>query len=295
MKVLSFGSMNIDYVYSVPHIIQPGETLSSSGRKIFVGGKGLNQSVAMAKAGLPVYHAGMIGNDGALLRETLENSGVNTENVLSADALSGHTVIQVDEDGQNSIILFHGTNYMIDDSFIDSVLAHFEAGDLIVLQNEISSLQSVLVKAAEKGLYVVLNPSPFEEQLRTYPLDKVSLFMINEIEGAQISGESSEDPAAILDWFTAHFPVAEVILTLGANGAWYSGSGERFYQEAFRIKAVDTTSAGDTFSGYFIYGKVNGLSVPDALRLAAKASSITCSRPGAAPSIPTLEEVTAAF
>lgn len=291
MKVLSFGSMNIDYVYSVPHIIQPGETLSSTNRSIFIGGKGLNQSIAMARAGLDVYHAGKIGSDGTVLLDALKDAGVHTDNVKIEDALSGHTIIQVNDEGQNSIILFKGTNYMMTEEFIDEVLSGFEKGDTLVLQNEINLLDKIIDKAYDSGMTIVLNPSPFEEKLLGYNLEKVSIFMINEIEGNQISGISAENPEGILDWFASHYPESEVILTLGAEGAWYSGKQGRFFQPAFKVKAVDTTSAGDTFSGYFIAGKAMGYTVKDALTLAAKASSITVSRPGAAPSIPFIKEV----
>ena len=291
MKVLTFGSMNIDYVYSVPHIILPGETLSSSERNIFTGGKGLNQSVAMARAGLEVYHAGKTGTDGGILLDALRDNGVNTDYVRVEDTQSGHTIIQVDEFGQNSIILFKGTNYMMTGDFVDEVLSAFGEGDVLVLQNEINLLDLIIDRAYERKMTIVLNPSPFEEKLLGYSLDKVSIFMVNEIEGGQISGIPADRPKEILDWFAAHYPAAEVVLTLGSQGAWYSGRGERLFQPAFKVKAVDTTSAGDTFSGYFIAGRARGYDAAKTMELAAKAASITVSRPGAAPSIPTAAEV----
>lgn len=292
MKVLTFGSMNIDNVYSVPHIIMPGETLSSSERNVFIGGKGLNQSVAMARAGLDVWHAGKIGTDGDILLEALENDGVNTRLIRKENTLSGHTVIQVDENGQNSIILFKGTNYMMTSSYIDEVLSNFGEGDIIVLQNEINLLDEIIDKASERKMTVVLNPSPFEEKLLGYSLEKVSMFIINEVEGEQISGVSSDNPDGIIAWFEEHYPESEVILTLGAHGAWYAFKGVKIFQDAVRVKAVDTTSAGDTFSGYFLAGRASGKTVADSLALAAKAAAITVSRPGASPSIPKISEIT---
>lgn len=291
MRVLSFGSMNIDNVYSVPHIIMPGETLSSSERNVFIGGKGLNQSIAMAKAGLEVYHAGKIGTDGDVLLETLKNNGVNTELIRREASLSGHTVIQVNTEGQNSIILYKGTNYMMTSDYVDEVLKNFGEGDTLVLQNEINLLDEIIDKAYEKGMTIVLNPSPFEDKLLGYHLEKVSIFMINEIEGNQISGIPSDNPEGIMNWFAEHYPEAEVILTLGSEGAWYSKGEKRVFQKTFKVKAVDTTSAGDTFSGYFIAGRAMNFKVENSLELAARASSITVSRPGAAPSIPDIDEV----
>ena len=283
--------MNIDYVYSVPHIILPGETLSSTERNIFTGGKGLNQSVAMAKAGLNVYHAGKTGNDGGILLDALKENGVNTDFVRVENTQSGHTIIQVDENGQNSIILFKGTNYMMTEDFVDEVLSAFGEGDVLVLQNEINLLGMIINKAYDRKMTIVLNPSPFEDKLLGYSLDKISIFMVNEIEGSQISGIPSDSPEEILDWFSDRYPNAEVVLTLGSRGAWYSGRGERVFRPAFKVKAVDTTSAGDTFSGYFIAGRARGYDAAKTMELAAKAAAITVSRPGAAPSIPTAAEV----
>jgi len=278
-------------VYSVPHIILPGETLSSTGRNIFIGGKGLNQSIAMARAGLTVFHAGKIGVDGKILLDTLKDDNVNVSLIKTEDALSGHTIIQVDENGQNSIILFKGTNYMMTSEYVDEVLAQFGEEDVLVLQNEINLLDEIINKAAARGMKIVLNPSPFENKLLDYSLEKVSIFMINEVEGQQISGISSENPNGILDWFASHYPASDVVLTLGAAGAWYMKNDLRIFQEAIKTRVVDTTSAGDTFSGYFLAGLAAGMSPAEALAQASKAAAITVSRPGASPSIPRIAEI----
>ncbi len=289
MKALCFGSMNLDYVYTLDHIVAPGETIFSTNREIFVGGKGLNQSVAMARAGLPVYHACICGTGGEALLETLEANGVDTSLIRKQDALPGHTVIQVDKNGQNCIILFGGTNRMVTAEYIDEVLASFGPEDMILLQNEINLLDRVIDRAYEKGLKVVLNPSPFDGAIGKCDLGKVSLFLVNEVEGAQISGIPADRPGEILDWFAANY--AQVVLTLGSQGAWYSGGGTRCFQPAIPTKAVDTTAAGDTFSGYFLEGWMTGRTVEEALERAARAASIAVSRKGAAPSIPLAREL----
>lgn len=291
MKVLCFGSMNLDYVYSLEHIVTPGETIHSTGREVFAGGKGLNQSIAMAKAGLPVWHAGVSGQGGDLLLETLESNGVNTQLIRKADAEPGHTIIQVDANGQNCIILFGGTNRMVTEDYIDAVLGNFDPGDMILLQNEVNLLDRIIDKAYEKQLRVVLNPSPFDGAIAKCDLGKVSLFLVNEVEGAQISGISASQPEGILDWFAAHYPQAEVILTLGSEGAWYAGRGQRHFEKSVKVKAVDTTAAGDTFSGFFLEGWMTGRSIGEAMSRAALAASIAVSRKGAAPSIPTAQEI----
>lgn len=291
MKALCFGSMNIDYVYSLEHIVVPGETIFSSGREIFAGGKGLNQSVAMAKAGLPVWHAGICGTGGELLTDMLEANGVDTSLIRREDAAPGHTVIQVDKHGQNCIIVYGGTNRAVTTEYIREALQDFGPEDMILLQNEVNRLGEIIDEAHARGMRVVLNPSPFDASVLDCALEKVSLFLVNELEGAQISGEPASEPERILDWFAGRYPDSAVILTLGADGAWYSGRGERLYQPAVPTKAVDTTAAGDTFTGFFLEGWMTGRGTAESLLRAARAASIAVSRKGAAPSIPSAAEL----
>ena len=291
MKVLNFGSLNVDYVYQVDHIMLPGETQSSTRRNVFAGGKGLNQSVALAKAGLPTYHAGQVGNDadGEMLLQVLERNGVDCSLVNRIDGPCGHTVIQVDKNAQNCILLFGGANRCIDAAYRKKVFSQFSAGDVIVLQNEINDLDQVIDEAYEKGMRIVLNPSPFDAYLDRCDWNKVDVFFINEVEGAQISGrEAAED---ILAWFREHHPKALVVLTLGGAGSCCMKDGQVYQQEIVPVKAVDTTAAGDTFTGFFLRAYLNGQTIPEALALAARASSVTVSRPGAADSIPTMAEL----
>ena len=289
MKVLNFGSLNVDYVYSVEHIVQGGETISSSKMEVFSGGKGLNQSIALAKAGAPVYHAGQIGEDGDILLDTCKENGVDVTYVWKLDAKGGHTIIQVDANGQNCIILYGGTNQMIKKEYVDEVLANFEKDDFLILQNEVNQLDYIIDQAYERGMKIVLNPSPFDDKLKACDLSKIYLFMLNEIEGEQFTGYSDKDE--ILTHLAEQFPAARFVLTLGSDGAVYYDGKEKVFQDIFKVKAVDTTAAGDTFTGFFIASVIEGASVAEALRTAAKASSIAVSRPGAAPSIPTMEEV----
>ena len=291
MKALCFGSMNIDYVYSLDHIVTPGETIASTKREVFAGGKGLNQSVAMAKAGLPVWHAGVSGNGGRLLLDTLEENGVNTSLIREEDTMPGHTIIQVDAGGQNSIILFGGTNQRVTEEYIETVMQSFGPGDLVLLQNEVNLVDKIIDAAHAKGMRVVLNPSPFNEAIGKCDLNRISLFLVNEVEGAQISGIPSTQPEQILQWFAQHHPQAEVVLTLGAEGAWYAGRGERYFCPARKVKAVDTTAAGDTFTGFFLEGWMNGRPIEECMARATKAAAIAVSRKGAAPSISLASEL----
>ncbi|MDO4521714.1 MAG: ribokinase [Eubacteriales bacterium] len=289
MKVLNFGSLNVDYVYQVDHMVTAGETLTSDGRSIFCGGKGLNQSIALSRAGVPVYHAGIIGTDGDILLEKCRENHVDTEFISKLEEPGGHTIIQVDRTGQNCILLYAGTNRRITKEYVDGVLENFEAGDILVLQNEISSLDYIIDRAYEKKMMIILNPSPFDALLDACDLKKVSLFMVNEIEGYQMTGE--QDPDKILEKMKELYPEAGVVLTLGSHGSVYQDQMGRYYQDICKVKVVDTTAAGDTFTGYFVAAMLKHMPVQDGLALAAKASAITVSRSGAADSIPSVQEV----
>lgn len=289
MRVLNFGSMNLDYVYTVDHMVLPGETQNSQGMNTFLGGKGFNQSTALAKAGVEVYHAGLIGEEGKIFQETAKEYGIRDEYIQVCDEKNGHTIIQVDKNGQNCILLYGGANRAITREFVDEVLIGFEKGDIILLQNEINELDYIIDKAYEKGMQIFLNPSPFDGALDACDLNKISCFLLNEIEGGQIAGET--DPDKIIDGILANYENAKVVLTLGGDGSVYADKEKRCQQPVYKVETVDTTAAGDTFTGYFIAGLIQGKTVEETMRMCAIAAGIAVSRPGAAPSIPYMEEV----
>ena len=291
MRILTFGSLNYDYVYDVDHMVVRGETLSSKKLEMFCGGKGLNQAIAVAKAGMPVFLAGKVGDDGNLLLETCRANKVDSRYVRKEKGKTGHAIIQVNKDGDNCILLYNGCNYLMTNQFIDEVLSHFEAGDILLLQNEINLLDYIIAAATQKKMFIILNPSPCNERLMKCDLSKISLFILNEIEGVQISGEQQIDK--ITDAMLAKYPHSKVVLTLGDKGSVYRDQQSWYQQDCIKAKVVDTTAAGDTFTGYFIAGLVDKLSVPDNLLRCSKAASITVSRKGATNSIPLLEEVEA--
>lgn len=289
MRVLNFGSLNIDHVYRVERIVQPGETIDSLRVDVFPGGKGMNQSVALARAGCRTCHAGNIGADGQFLRELLEENGVDCTWLRTVSVGSGSTFIQVDDEGQNSIVLNGGANRANTREYVDQVLDEFGEGDLILLQNEINELDYILRCAAEKGMTIVLNPSPMNAKLLTCDLSGVSIFILNEMEAMAITGE--QQPDRILDTMQNRFPEAQVVLTLGSRGAVYQGSGTTIFQQACTVKAVDTTAAGDTFTGYFLAGLARGDEIKNCLIDAVRAAAVAVTRPGAATSIPLRSEM----
>jgi ribokinase len=297
MKVLCFGSLNIDYTYKVEHFVKKGETISSESLRVFSGGKGLNQSIALAKAGVETFHAGAIGEDGAFLLAQLQEAGVNTDCVaVLSDTRTGNAIIQNDREGDNCILLYGGANRAITRSQVDAVLERFAAGDFLLLQNEINELSYIMERAHERGLKIILNPSPMDERIAGLPLGYVDIFILNEVEAGQLL---KEDVAGGFDGRTLAgalknaFPSAAIVLTLGGDGSIYMDEKETVLQPVYPVQAVDTTAAGDTFTGFFIGGLIRGSGVKEAMDMASRAAAIAVTRQGAAPSIPTIQEVEA--
>lgn len=289
MKILNFGSLNADYVYEVPHIVRPGETLSAKSRNTYPGGKGLNSTVALAKAGADVYFAGTIGEDGDFLLDTAKEAGADCSLITKVDGPSGHTVIQVDDAAENCILVFPGSNRRNTEVQIDDALSHFSEGDILILQNEVNNLPYLMEKAKARGMTVVLNPSPCDEVIETLPLETVDYLVVNQAEAstlAHIEGELE----TVLGRLHEMYPQAKFVVTLGGEGALYYDGDKTIRQPSFPADAVDTTGAGDTFLGNFVTGLSEGMDAAECLKLAAAAASIAVSRKGAAISIPSRKE-----
>lgn len=293
MRILNFGSINIDYVYRVDEFVAPGETKSANSLLINCGGKGLNQSIAAKKAGNTVFHACLLGNDGAMLKEKLVEGGVDVSCMENSPHVSGHAIIEVDASGQNRILLFGGTNQMLTEAQIERTLDAFGAEGLVLLQNETNLVGTIIEKAKKRGLLVALNAAPMNNKVLSYPLDLLDYLIVNEIEGQAIAGCDTVD--AVFPTLCSRFPACGILLTLGKHGAMCRLREEAWSIGSARVSAVDTTAAGDTFSGYFLFGELNHLPISETLRLATTASAICVTRPGASDSIPTKAEVDAAI
>lgn len=300
-RVLCFGSLNIDYTYKVEHFAAKGETVPSTGLNLFTGGKGLNQSVALARAGLNVEHAGAIGRDGEFLLEFLNSNGVDTSRVeVLRDIRTGNAIIQNDTAGDNCIILYGGANRQVTREYIDSILDSYMLGDYCVVQNEISETPYILSQAHSKGIITVLNPSPVSSELCETDPETVDVLILNAVEAGQLCGCSaqSDTPEAIdrlVGALHRKYTRAEIILTLGERGSVYYDGVRTVRQDAYSATAVDTTAAGDTFTGYFLAGKIAGLSVEECLNRASAAAALSVMKPGAAPSIPSSQDVDSAL
>lgn len=288
MKLLNLGSCAIDHVYQVPWLVRPGESLPSLEYQVHPGGKGLNQSLALAYAGAEVSHAGKLGEDGSFLKTLLDDAGVNTSLLEVAAGPSGHAFIQVTPDGENAIVLFGGTNKQITEADVQRLLAASQA-DFLLLQNETSALEATINLAADQGKRIVFNAAPMTAEVASLPLARLELLIVNEIEGEAITGKAKPD--GIIKALGKLYPNTSVLLTLGAEGARFASQGQTHQCPAHQVKAVDTTGAGDTFTGYFLAGYVAGLPIEDCLAQATKAAALCVTRPGAATSIPRLSEL----
>lgn len=290
MKKLVLGSLNIDRTYRVQNFVQPKETIQVKSFQCFCGGKGFNQAVSLSRAGSEVYFAGVLGRDGAILKEGLEREHIHTELLRISDGVNGHAVIQVDDAGENCILVVAGSNAEVDRDYISEVLGHFSAGDFILLQNEIPNVDYAIELAREKGMFIAFNPSPFNQAALQCRLECVDLLIVNEVEGQGIAGGT--EPGQTIERLHQQYPGVSILMTLGAEGAVFQAAdGKKTGRAAVPCNVIDTTAAGDTFTGFFLTEYLPTRDAEKALEIASIASSIAVSRAGAAQSIPDQSEV----
>lgn len=287
MTVINLGSINVDHFYRVPHIPAPGETLSALDHREGLGGKGANQSVAVALAGREVRHIGMVGPDGGPVLNRLAALGVDTRYVGTVDVATGHANVHVDAQGENMIVIFPGANRKQSLMQVNSAISEAKAGDILMLQNETDLTLEAARAGRAAGLYVVYSAAPFEAEVAEALLPYTDLLVLNEIESEQLS----QSLGLPLD----EIPVPAMLITRGAKGAIWRDhvAGTELSVPAFPVEPVDTTGAGDCFIGYVVAGLDEGLAPKDALYLGAAASALQVTRPGTADAIPTRAEVDA--
>lgn len=293
MRVLNIGSVNIDHVYCVDHFVRPGETLASRDYHAFAGGKGFNQSIALARAGVPTRHAGCVGRDGAWLLDRLGSEGVDIAQVRLAEAPTGHAVIQVIPSGENAIVLHRGANALVTVNDVARALSSSSPEDILLVQNETSAVAEAIRAGKERGLRVVFNPAPMSTAALDYPLRDVDLFIFNETEAEGLTGQRT--PEALQGALQAGFPGVAAVLTMGARGAAYLDSVGILRHPGIAVQAVDTTAAGDTFIGFFLSEMMRSGSPARALARGCHAAANCITRPGAADSIPLWNEVVSAM
>ena len=290
--IFNLGCINIDYTYLVPYFVRPGETLESDDYNIGLGGKGVNQSLAIARAKGMVSHWGRVSSIDAWVTSELESAGVDVKDIELTPEPSGHAIIQIDALGENAILLFSGANHGFTREKMTALVAQTAPGDTILIQNECNGLDQLILLAVSHGCKVIFNPAPMTSKVSSLPLDQCELLFFNRTEAAALLEMPVDSSAAdLLMRCKESLGDVEVVLTLGSEGAWYQRSNETLFQPALKVKAVDTTAAGDTFVGYFLAARQAGLTPSQCLQRAATAAALAVQKFGAASSIPMASEV----
>ncbi|GAB3523603.1 ribokinase [Arthrobacter monumenti] len=293
--VLVLGSLNVDEVANVHKLPAHGETVTALHYEVHPGGKGANQAVAAVRAGATVRMVGAVGEDssGRFLQECLEREGI-TCSLRSVQGATGRALILVQRDGENVITLIPGANHEVTVKDAEQACEDLTPSDLLLMQLELplGVVRAAARKAKAKGARVVLNAAPAAEDLM---LADVDVLVVNEHECLQIAGKPADaDPLRTASELAVRHGLT-VIVTLGADGAGYTGGGTVITLPSPSVHAVDTTAAGDTFVGYLASALLNGDSMEDATALAIRAGSLAVTKPGAQPSIPRRQELVGRF
>lgn len=292
MAIWNLGSINLDLIYTLPRFPAAGETLAAEGLERFLGGKGANMSVAAVRAGATVHHIGNVGSDGADMVQKLQAFGVDVSHVQARpEVATGHAVISVVSDktdpnkGENQIILFAGANLTAAPAQVDLALSQAKTGDIFVTQNETNMQVDSCQRAAKKGLRVCYAAAPFDAEAAQAVLPYLDFLTLNEVEAAQLF-EATGTQAGDLG-------IKDVIITLGSKGARHidGDTGAVTEVPALPVEVVDTTGAGDTFTGYVLAGLDQGRSAVEAMETAARAAAVMVTRRGTADVIPDLGQV----
>ena len=283
--IWNLGSINADNFYLLPHLPAPGETISARNFRQGLGGKGANMAVAAARAGTRVMHVGALGADGGWALERLLEYGVETAHITLMEGVTGHANIAVDLEGENNIIIFPGTNHEITEEMIGAALSEASSGDWLLMQNETNGQRFAAQTAKTLGLRLAYAAAPFDAEAVKAILDRIDLLVLNEVEAAQLRAATGGE--------LRQLPVDDIVVTLGAGGCeWVSNKAHRVESyPAYQVDVVDTTGAGDTFTGYLVAGLDRGMTMPHAIDLAMRAGALMVTRHGTADVIPDLKEI----
>lgn len=283
--IWNLGSINADRFYRLPHLPGPGETIAATDFQQGLGGKGANMSVAAARAAARVMHIGALGHDGAWALERLLEYGVETAHITIVDTPTGHANINVDVSGENNIVLFPGANHLVSDQMIGAALTEASPGDFLLMQNETLGQVFAATTAKTLGMRVAYAAAPFRADGVTKIMDNVDLLVLNAVEADQLIAATG----MALD----KLPISDIVVTLGGDGCkWVSNqSGSTATYPAFKIEVIDTTGAGDTFTGFLVAGLDRGMIMRDAIELAMKAGALMVARRGTADVIPDLKDI----
>jgi ribokinase len=294
MKIFNYGSINIDHIYRIPRFVKPGETLASQHYQMMLGGKGANQSIALARAGASVQHIGRVSSFDDWIFRKLQADNIGVYCTKRVEEPTGHAIIQVNDSGENAIMLFGGANQSASTTCLAECLSNAERGDWLLLQNECNLTNEAMKLAKDHDMTVVFNPAPMPSDISNIPIEHVDYLIMNEVEGLQFAANealSKDRPKELIEYLHQKYPHLKIILTLGKRGVVYKDADTLVTQAAETVEAVDTTAAGDTFIGYFVQQRLAGESIETALSVSCKAAAVTVQTLGASDSIPTAQQL----
>ena len=295
-NICVIGSLNMDLVVNVDTMPKPGQTIIGSNFKEVPGGKGANQAVAMARLNGNVSMIGKVGEDGfgQTLINSLKNDKVDTTYIQTAKGATGVALITVDKNAQNSIVVSPGANFEVKEDDIDNNIEAIKNSDIVVLQLEtpLNTIKYALNKAKELNKYTILNPAP-AVKLDDEIIKNVDLLTPNETELEIISGVSIETEEDIQKaaQIMIEKGVKELIVTLGSKGSLYINKEKSMFKKAYKVEAVDTTAAGDSYTGALAVALSQDKNIEDAMDFASKVGALSVLKEGAQSSLPTLEDV----
>lgn len=289
MRVLNYGSMGIEYLYHVDQLGSPYSVVTE--REENYEGRGLLQSIALSRAGAHIYMAGMVGDmDGMPIIDSCDKNYIDYRYIYKLKAISGHSIVQQDPEGNRSVMHVCGANMMQSRDRINYTLKDFGPEDFLLLQNEINLLDVLIEKGAERGMKIVLNPAPYTDAIAKCDLSKVNYFIMNLEDAQKLTGQ--ETPEEIMAYMKETYPQSVTVLRRGADGLDYQGPEGLFHQRGYYPKQiVDPRSAENTFVAYFIEGLIQNQSMERRLEVIARAEAFTVSHKGESQSIPSAVEV----
>ena len=284
MTIWNLGSINADMVYTMPRLPIAGETLAASGLQTYLGGKGANMSVAAVRAGSRVAHIGAVGPDGRWALDRLTGYGIDTGHIAEVETPTGHAIIAVDAEGENLIILFPGANQALEAQQVSEILAEAITGDVLLMQNETNMQVQAARLGRDLGMTVCYAAAPFQADAVQAVLPYLDFLILNEVEAEQLQAATGLAPSGL--------PIEHVIVTMGSKGArYFRRDHDPLDFSAHEVSAVDTTGAGDTFTGYLLAGMDQGMPIALAITQSMRAAALMVTRHGTADVIPDLKEV----
>ena len=279
MAIYNLGSINIDHFYRLPHLVRPGETLAAETYTQGLGGKGANQSVAIAKSKNQVLHIGALSRADNRYFEQLKNYNIDLTHTHQLDFPSGHGIVMVDEvSGENQIVVYPGANHQISESMIDSALATANPDDWALTQNETTQASYFFKTAKSKGLKLCYSAAPFVAETTIELLPIIDMLVVNQIEAQELEATTGKP--------IAELGIEHTLITQGSTGVRYIGTQGDFFVDAPKVSAVDTTGAGDTFLGLFLGRFDTGVTLEESIKYAVAGAALQVTQPGTADAIP---------